>query len=393
MNGLTLVLGACVALVGYTYAGYPILLKLVGALRPRRSKASPPDAWPSLSIVVPAYNEEAQIGGLLDSLLALDYPRELLQILIVSDASTDGTDRIVEEYADRGIELLRMPRRVGKTAAENFARRQLRGDIVINTDASTRIHPAALRALVAEFSDPSVGVASGRDVSVARAGETLNVGESGYVGYEMWVRDLETRVSGIVGASGCLYAIRRDLHQRLLPEALSRDFAAPLVAREAGKRAVSVPAALCYVPRTSSLRREYRRKVRTFTRGIETLYFKRALLNPLRYGAFAWMLWSHKVCRWLVPWAGVVALLCIMLLALDHGWARWLLAPIAAACALGLAGCRWPEGRPAPRALAIPAYFAAANFAVIEAWVRAVRGELNPIWEPTRREAFEGQRR
>lgn len=393
MSVLTLVLCSCVGLVAYTYIGYPALLMLVGAFRPRRKPAAPPAQWPMISIVVPAYNEEAQIRGLLDSLLALDYPADRRQIVVVSDASTDATDRIVAEYADRGIELLRMPKRVGKTAAENYARRVLRGEIVINTDASTRIDPAAVRALVAEFADPSVGVASGRDVSVARSDETLNVGESGYVGYEMWVRDLETRVSGIVGASGCLYAIRADLHRHLLPEALSRDFAAPLVAREAGRRSISVPGALCAVPRTSSLRREYRRKVRTFTRGMETLFFKRHLLNPFRHGVFAWMLWSHKVCRWLVPWAGVAAFVCILLLGLEHAWARWLLLPIAAASALALVGWRWPEGRPAPRLLTIPAYFAAANIAVIEAWFRAVRGELNPIWEPTRREALEGQAR
>ena len=393
MSVLTLVLCSCVGLVAYTYIGYPALLMLVGAFRPRRKPAAPPAQWPMISIVVPAYNEEAQIRGLLDSLLALDYPADRRQIVVVSDASTDGTDRIVAEYADRGIELIRMPKRVGKTGAENYVRKMLRGEIVINTDASTRIDPAAVRALVAEFSDPTVGVASGRDVSVARADETLNVGESGYVGYEMWVRDLETRVSGIVGASGCLYAIRADLHRHLLPEALSRDFAAPLVAREAGKRAISVPNALCAVPRTSSLRREYRRKVRTFTRGMETLFFKRQLLNPFRYGVFAWMLWSHKVCRWLVPWAGVAAVVSLLFLAIEHAWARWALLPIAAAGALALAGWHWPEGRRAPRVLSIPAYFAAANIAVIEAWLRALRGELNPIWEPTRREALEGQAR
>src|SRR2546423_9849367 len=113
----------------------------------------------------------------------------------------------------------------------------------------------------------------------------------------MWVRDLEPQVSGIVGASGCLYAIRRDLHMRSLPEHLSRDFGAALVAREHGYRAVSVPAAICYVPRSTSLRRVYHRKVRTMAPGIRTLWYKRTLLNPWRHGLFACMRCCNKLCR------------------------------------------------------------------------------------------------
>src|SRR5690606_27846349 len=128
---------------------------------------------------------------------------------------------------------------------------------------------------------------------------------SGYVGYEMWIRDLETRVAGIIGSSGCYYAIRPELHRLPLPEALSRDFSSALHAREHGYRAVSVPQATCAVPRGTSLKKEYRRKVRTITRGMQTLWYKRHLLDPVRYGSFAWMLWSHKICRWMLPWAAL----------------------------------------------------------------------------------------
>jgi hypothetical protein len=202
----------------------------------------------------------------------------------------------------------------------------------------------------------------------------------------MWLRDLETRVDGIVGASGCLYAIRGDLHSHLLPEALSRDFAAPLVARQNGYRSVTVNDALCFVPRAPSLRREYTRKVRTITRGMETLFYKRALLNPFRYGLFSWMLFSHKVCRWLVPWALVVLVLGIAALGVTEPWARVPGLLILAGGLLALIGWFWPEGRRRiPRPFAIPAYIAVANIAVLRAWFKAMRGELNPIWEPTRR--------
>lgn len=378
------VIAIAVALVLYAYAGYPALLALVG----RRRERPPATAdLPVISIVVPAYNEAHQMRSLLDSLLSIDYPAEKRQILVVSDASTDGTDEIVRELADRGIELLRMAERVGKTAAENASCAYLRGDVIINTDASTRMHPQAIRALVAQFADPTIGVASCRDVSVAHVDGDVNAGESGYVGYEMWVRDLETRAGGIVGASGCLYAIRAELHRSPLPEALSRDFAAALVAREHGLRAVSVSDALCYVPRASSLRREYRRKVRTFTRGVGTLVHKRHLLNPFRYGVFAWMLFSHKCCRWLVPWAGVLAFGALSAAAVTEPWARPIVGAGALLGALAYIGWVWPEETKSPRLLAVLAYLAAGNIAVLYACIRALRGDLSARWEPTRREA------
>jgi cellulose synthase/poly-beta-1,6-N-acetylglucosamine synthase-like glycosyltransferase len=236
----------------YTYVGYPLIVAVVAALR-RPARQTQPTEWPRISITVPAYNEEREIGATLEALLELDYPADRREILVVSDASTDRTDEIVRSFADRGVTLVRMDKRRGKTAAENAVSLHLTGDIVVNTDASIRIAPTALKPLIAAFADATVGVASGRDVSVARGQSGGNAGESRYVGYEMLVRALETRAGGIIGASGCLYAIRANLHRIKLPEGLSRDFAAALNARRHGYRAVSVDEAVCYVPRTRSL--------------------------------------------------------------------------------------------------------------------------------------------
>jgi len=378
---LALSAGLCL----YTYFGYPVLLKLLSLARRPRPVGDPPSQWPRISIVLPVYNEAGVIAGTLERLLALDYPNALRQILVVSDASTDGTDEIVSRFAGRGVDLLRLPRRQGKTAAENAARRHLTGEIIINTDASVRIDPAAVKPLVAAFGDPSVGVASARDVSVTSLDEPVNVGEEAYVGYEMWTRDAETAVYGIVGASGCLYAIRAGLHMGHVPEDLSRDFAAALTAREHGFRAVSAPAARCFVPRGASLRQEYRRKVRTITRGLATLAHKRALLNPLRYGVFAWMLLSHKVCRWLVPCAALVLLGTLGALALTSWWALGLLVALGAVG--GLAGIAWVWPESEPLLLGFPAYVALGNVAVLHAWLRVLAGRPAPVWEPTRRGA------
>lgn len=372
-------------LFGYAYLVYPALLKLWGALRPAPPPSPDPDQWPLISIVVPAYNEEHAIRRTIEALLGLDYPVDRRQILIVSDASSDGTDDVVREFAHRGIELLRLPVRSGKTAAENAALPHLRGGIVVNTDATIRILPTALKPLIRVFQDPTIGVASGRDVSVGALTIEANEGESGYVGYEMWVRSLETRVGSIVGASGCFYAIRLELHETLVPAALSRDFASALTAREHGYRAVSVDEAICLVPRTVSLQREYHRKVRTMARGLETLWFKRHLLNPFRHGRFAWMLWSHKLIRWMVFLVAPAALLALAGLAIYYPVARAALAVALVGVGMGVFALQSPEGRRLPRVVALCGFILATHLAGFLAWTRALRGELNPIWEPTRR--------
>lgn len=384
---MTPVLIGVLALWGYCYLGYPAILGVWSALRPRVRTSGAAKALPMVTITLPVYNEAAVIEDTLEAVLAVDYPADRRQILVISDASTDGTDRIVESFAGRGVELARMPERRGKTAGENAMRMALRGDVIVNTDASVRIHPAAVRALVESLTDETVGVASARDVSVARLDAKANPGEGAYVGYEMWVRDLETRVDGIVGASGCLYAIRASLHREFLPESLSRDFSAALIARVHGYRSVSVPAALCFVPRGASLRQEYRRKVRTMTRGLATLYHHRQLLNPRRYGTFAWMLASHKLLRWLLPWSVVVLAIALAMNASSDPVALALLAVGLIGCSLAAAGWLWPERGRVPRMLALPAFAVAGTIAGLHAWVRALSGYEAAVWEPTRREA------
>ena len=379
-------LGVAVAFGMYTYLGYPMLLGLVGLFRRGRPPVASPDDWPAISIVLPVYNEEAVIRHTLENLLRLDYPADRRQILVVSDASTDRTDAIVREYAGHGVELLRLPSRGGKTAAENAALWLLRGDIIVTTDASARPAPGALKPLIASFADPAVGVASGHYVSVAHMDGHANQAESWYVGYDMWVRRLETRVAGIPGAAGCFHAVRAPLHLRVLPEEISRDFAAALLAREQGLRAVSVETAICSVPRVPSLRREYRRKVRTIVRGWHTLAFKRSLLNPFRHGLFSCILASHKICRWIVPHVALPALVALVCLAPTVWWARWCVGLTAAAGLCAALAWWWPEHRRLPKVIALPAYLVVGNVAALHASIRAARGERTPLWEPTRRE-------
>jgi cellulose synthase/poly-beta-1,6-N-acetylglucosamine synthase-like glycosyltransferase len=378
-------IGLPVGLFLYSYFLYPALLWLIGRFRPARPSLGDPDQWPRISFSLPAFNEARAIRRTIENLLATDYPADRRQILVVSDASTDETDDIVREYADRGVELLRLSKRSGKTAAENAAAHHLSGDIIINTDATIRILPESIKPLIRVFQDPSIGVASGRDLSVGDVTTEANQGESGYVGYEMWVRALETRCGGIVGASGCFYGIRRQLQTALFPEALSRDFAAALISREHGLRAVSVDEAVCLVPRATSLHAEYRRKIRTMARGLETLWYKRRLMNPVSHGGFAWRLLSHKLGRWLVFLTIPCALVGLALLALSSGVALGLFLVSLLGIGLGAVIMRLADRRRIPRPMLMVGFLFASCLAALIAWSKALRGERNPIWEPTRR--------
>lgn len=383
-------IGAAVAPVvlgAYAYVGYPAALTLL-ARRGWRSGLTLVTEWPTVSIVIPVYNEEAVLHDTLEQALALDYPRDRLQILVVSDASTDHTDEIARSFAHRGVELLRVPERRGKTAAENAAGAVVRGEVVVNIDATVHVPRNSLRALVSPFMNREVGVASARNIPAD--GSTSSKGEESYMDYEMRVRSLETRVGSIVGASGCFFASRRELYRLPFPEQLSRDFGSALVARDRGYRAVEVDDAVCYVPCTRSLRAERRRKLRTMTRGLGTLWYMRRLLDPRRYGLFSWMLFSHKLARWLVTLSIPFAIIGLAALASSETGlvglaARATLIAAALGAGVGWAGISLSDHGRLPRLLAVPAFTVGAITAGTQAWARWLLGEKVPLWEPTRR--------
>jgi cellulose synthase/poly-beta-1,6-N-acetylglucosamine synthase-like glycosyltransferase len=383
---LVFVLAAPVLFV-YAYVVYPTLLWLA-ALFVKRNREVGAVEWPSVTVTLPVYNEERNIRHKLEELLQLDYPAEKLQILVISDASTDDTDRIVGEYAARGVELLRLASRRGKTAAENAAGPAARGTIIVNNDATVRIPRNALKELVRVFVDPTIGVASGRDVSVGAGSSESNRSESQYVGYEMWLRSLESRLGSIVGASGCFYGIRSAIYNSSFPEELSRDFASALMARAHGFRAVSVADAVCYVPRAAALGTEFRRKVRTMARGLETLWQWRSMLNPFSYGVFAFMLMSHKLCRWLIYLFMPLTFIGLAMLSVTS--APGAIALGAAIVGVIIAAFLWHRIQRAARVNRIEALLAfslASVCAGFLAWVKLFRRQQSAIWEPTRRPA------
>jgi len=375
---------APVVIAMYAYVAYPLVLWVIASTRPARARTTAGTLWPSITITVPVYNAVSSIRATLERLIALNYPGDQLQLLVISDASTDGTDDEVRMFAGRGVELLRLPRRIGKTAAENAALAVARGEIIVNVDATILVPPNSLKSLVRVFDDPTIGVASGRDVSVGDTGHSGTGAESSYTGYEMWIRDLETRTGSIVGASGCFYGFRRSIHEEELPPGLSWDFASPLVARKHGYRSVSVPTAICIVPRSTQIRTELRRKVRTMARGLSTLFYHRALMNPFRYGGFALMLISHKLFRWLPYLLAPIAYVALCLLAAESGTARVLLGILSAGLVAGIVGIQHRNSAP-PRPIALAGFIVAAFSAGFLAWYAAIRQTQMATWEPTPR--------
>ncbi len=373
----------------YAFVIYPALVWIWSRLRPSFTLAAEPEHWPAVTILIVAYNEEHRLRRTIETALTVDYPPELLDILVVSDASSDGTDDLVRNYGDERVRLLRQPSRRGKPAGENASGAHVRGEYVVSIDASILIPRDSLKPLVRALLVPGVGLASGRDISVGDEAREGNKAESSYVGLEMTLRSYETRVHSIVGASGCFYAARRDLHALPLPEHLSRDFAAASVARAHGYRAVSVDDATCLVPRTPTLKAELRRKSRTMARGLGTLVYLRGMMNPFKYGSYALMMASHKLARWLLFPALLGWVFGPLLLIKAAPYTLLLTVGMLVGLALARLTLTWPDDKRLPKLVAFPGYIFVSIVAGWLAWLQLLKGEKLATWEPTKRPATE----
>ena len=365
-------------LVAYTYVGYPFVLWVLTRRRARASLAPP--IQPSVSVVIAARNEADKIRRKIEHSLALDYPTDRLEVLVASDASDDGTDEIVGEYAGRGVRLVRAPQRNGKEHAQGLALAAARGDIIVFTDAATLLEPEALRHLVQPFADPTVGAVSTEDCLVDAAGNPT--GEGVYVRYEMWVRRLESRFHSLVGLSGSCFAIRRALCSHW-PSTLASDFMSALHAARAGQRSVTEPAARGRFVAVRSAQAEMRRKTRTFLRGITVLMANADLMNPLRHGRFAFQLVSHKLLRFAAPLLLLAALVASGL-SRDDVVLQALFWPQAAFYALGVASGFVPSVQRHP-VVRLAHFFTMVQCAMLMAWGRYLLGHQQTTWEPSKR--------
>jgi cellulose synthase/poly-beta-1,6-N-acetylglucosamine synthase-like glycosyltransferase len=367
--------------VVYVYAGYPLLL--VALTRVRGRSVAIGTLTPSVSMIVSAYNEARVIGEKIENALAMDYPRELFELIVVSDASDDRTDEIVRRYEARGVRLLRMAARAGKSAGLNTAVPACRGEVIVFSDANAMYDKTALRMIVRNFSDSGVGAVTGETRYAPAGGDAATRNESLYWRYEQWIKRLESRAGSLVGGDGALYAIRKALYNPLRPDDLS-DFVNPLQIVMHGYRNIYEPDAFSVEDGAGSFAREYRRKVRIVNRAWRAMMRNRKVLNPFKYGVFAWECLSHKVLRWLVPvWLTAGLLLNIALIGSGPIFTITL-AVQGAFYFLGACGA-WlaRRGRDGGVAL-VPYYFCMVNFASAHGIVDYLRGETYTTWTTPR---------
>jgi len=371
---------ACVVVLGYIYAGYPILVRILARAFGRPTRRAM--IRPAVTVVIAAYNEVSAIRQKLDNVVSLDYPQGLLEVIVASDASSDGTDGVVQGYHSDLVQLVRVEGRRGKTACQNAALDVARGDVVVFTDATTRIDQRALIHLVESFADAEVGCVAGALVYEAKGDSLTARGGTSYWNYELGLRSAESRLTSLVGVSGCLYAVRRSAYRPIEPELIS-DFVIAFRMRERGLRTILEPNAVCYEDTHDRASNELAMRIRVAIRSINALVIERRLLNPFRYGCFAWQLWSHKLLRYASPFLWCVAIACNIVLA-QSPFFGWLLALQFALIAMGVAGFALQRsGRPLGM-FSKPFYFLLTNLASLIAAVRYVGGERMVTWKTVR---------
>ena len=368
---LEVVFWASLAALVWTHFGYPVAVAALARLRPRPPRRA--DIVPSVSLIVPAYNEEDVIERKLENVLALDYPPEQLEVVVTSDASTDATHEIVARFAARGVRLIECERG-GKVAAQDRAVRETTGEIVAFGDANVEWEPGALRELVAPFADPAVGMACGHVRLVNPSGGTNQEGV--YWRYEMWLRARESLVHSMTGSNGAIYAVRRDAYREVDPR-FGHDLSFPYLMVQNGYRAVYEPRARATENMTTDIEDEFRRKVRMFEHAWLMLF--RGRMFRLRVGTVYWVeLVSHRLLRY---WSGPlhVLLLVASVLLAGHG-AVYAVALGAQLAGLALVGVSiLARGR--IRVLRILHYYLLVTLATVIALVGYLRRGVPATWD------------
>jgi cellulose synthase/poly-beta-1,6-N-acetylglucosamine synthase-like glycosyltransferase len=303
----------------YTLLGYPIILVLLSKFRknPNMGESSYKETeWPKVTLVIAAYNEEKSIGNKLENSLKLNYPKDKLEIVVVSDHSSDNTDNIVRSYAEDGIRLHRMPKRGGKLAGHKSVLKEIKSEIVVFSDATTIYHKDAIKELVKHFVKKNVGCVGGAVTYKELENRGSGVEEQKYFSYEAIIRKMENHVDSVPVVSGAIYAIRKQLYAEI-PPYLADDLINPLYVKKMGYITLFEQGSKCWETSTRNLKEEFQKRKRIGAQNVAGLFYMRSLLNPTRHFLFSWILYSHKVLRLVLPFLYVVILITCSILFID----------------------------------------------------------------------------
>ncbi|MCI0564891.1 MAG: glycosyltransferase family 2 protein [Nitrososphaera sp.] len=371
----------------YSYAGYPILLWLIAFLAKRGTSLESvrtEERLPPVTLIISSYNEEKVIGDKIINALSLEYPKDLLEIVIVSDGSSDRTTEIVGRFADRGVVLRHYTGRIGKTACLNSAVPLATGKIIVFSDANSQYRRGALKALVHPFRESTVGFVTGW-TSYSSGTDVTVVGTLGiYAKLELVTKELESRLGSCVGADGAIFAIRKELYTPLNVYDIN-DLVIPLTINEQGYRGAFEKKAFCFEKDAGGATGEFHRQVRIANRTIRAIVNHRQLLNPLKFGLFSFQLFSHKLCRLVVPPFMVTLLILNMLLAPKGGIYLVTLLGQLVFYAVASATAILPKSGVLARLSAPACTFVLVNVAIFYAWVKYLQGETYTTWSPTPR--------
>ncbi len=385
MNPLEITFWLCAGGVVYAYAGYPLLVWLVSRFY-RDPAASGPEAlqsaeWPMVSLVIAAYKEERVIVPRLVNATLLDYPADRLEIVVGVDGSEDCTGELVREFQDSRVRLVQYPVRRGKASVLNDTVPQVRGEIIVFSDANTMTQPDSIKQLVQHFADERVGAVCGK-LELIDPASGQNV-DGIYWKYENFLKRCEGRINGLLGVNGGIYAMRKELYQPIPTNAIVDDFLIGMRIHLQGRRLVYDPTAVALEETPDTIGQEFHRRSRIGAGGFQSLQWLWPLLSPLR-GWIAFTFWSHKILRWVCPLFMLGALIANIALASQPQYLTLLLAQLGFYL-LAAVGLTWLSGNRLPRALRLPAMFVGMNSALLIGLWRSIRGIRGGTWKRTER--------
>ncbi len=384
---LPVILWVCVAIVCYAYFGYGVLLYILVRIKRslRKQKKYDQGYLPKVTLLVAAYNEEGCIEEKIENSLALDYPKDKIEFLFVTDGSDDATPEIIKKYPN--IRLMHRSERHGKVAAVERAMPEVHGKIVVFTDANTLLNKEAIKNIVRHFDDEKVGVVSGeKRILSGKIDEATGAGEGLYWMYESKLKKWDSELYSAMGAAGELFAIRTKLFHPIPKDSLIEDFYMSMKILQQGYKIIYEPDAYAMEAPSASMAEEMKRKIRIAAGGIQSVMRLKALLNPFKYGVITFQYVSHRALRWTLGPLALPVIFIVNVLLLHVGILyQWLFACQVVFYLAALIGFLLEKRQIRLKLLFIPYYFCMMNYAVYAGFNRYMKGSQSILWEKSAR--------
>ena len=375
-----------IIIVFYVYIGYTLVLFIISVLKKLliSKKIMQVEKYePLVTIFIAAYNEMEVLSEKIDNIQSLDYPKEKLKILWITDGSNDGSDQYLRNIP--GMEVYHENERKGKIGAMNRGMKFVKTPIVLFCDSNNMLVPNAIREVVSAFSDNAVGCIAGEKQIVKHTSDiAVSSGEGIYWKYESLIKKLESDVNSTIGAAGEIFAIRTDLFHEVEPDTVLDDFVISLRIAQEGYKIKYVPGAVAIETSSASISEEMKRKIRIAAGCMQTIPRLRTLLNPLKYGFLSFQYWSHKILRWtLVPFALIILLPLNFYIAFETQMSIYkiLLYLQLIFYSIAFAGYSFRKHSTSLRVLFIPYYLLVMNAALIIGFFRYFFHHQSVNWE------------